>query len=59
MEIYSFTRAYGYEIEKGYISAINKEEAIRLIKDGRHDDIVDVYESDVLLAEGYELIEIW
>lgn len=58
MKIYSFTRTHGYEIEKGFISANNKEEAVRLINKGLHDDIIDTYDIDDF-TEGYELIDIW
>jgi hypothetical protein len=34
------TRARGYEIEKGYITANSKEEAIKLINQGEHDDCI-------------------
>lgn len=58
LKTFNFTRARGYEIEKGYITANSKEEAIKLINQGEHDDIIDTYDTDVF-TEGYELIEIW
>lgn len=58
MNDYGFEVAHGYQILKGYVSAITKEEAKMKILSEEWDDIVDEFDKDGL-TEGYEIVDIW
>lgn len=58
MKCYGFLMNHGYTIMKGYVYANSEEEAVRLAESEKWYDIFDEAESDIL-AEGYEVVEIW
>lgn len=58
MKSYGFEVAHGYQILKGYLDAVNKEQAIEKIKEEEWSDIIDEFDVDSC-TEGYEIIDIW
>lgn len=60
IKTFGFEVAHGYEILKGYVSAENKDSAIKKILNQEWDDILDEFdlESDEPIKD-YEIMDIW
>lgn len=58
MKFFGFEVAHGYKILKGYITAENKVQAIKMIENEEWDGILDEYDIDECV-EGYEVTDIW
>lgn len=58
MHIFGFEVAHGYQILKGYVSAVDKKVAAKMILDRDWDDIIDEFDTDQF-TEGYEIVDMW
>lgn len=58
MHVFGFEVAHGYQILKGYVSAVDKHAAVKMILDRDWDDIIDEFDTDQFI-EGYEIVDIW
>lgn len=58
MKHFGFEIAHGYEIWRGYISAVDVDTAKEKILNHEWDDIIDSFDKDNF-TEGYEIADIW
>ena len=58
MKTYGFEVSHGYEVLKGVVDAISKEDAKTKILEEEWEDIIDTYDTDECTI-GYEIIDIW
>ncbi len=58
MKVFGFEVAHGYQILKGYVTAIDKKSATEKIMNQDWDDIIDEFDADPF-TEGYEIVDMW